>query len=53
MEYTVSKGFKRTSKALGRPCLRCNQLFLDGDLIVSKKHRKYYHKACFEAMFIE
>ncbi|MGA2682207.1 MAG: hypothetical protein ABSF44_10470 [Candidatus Bathyarchaeia archaeon] len=53
MEYIVDRHHKNTTKVIGKACKICRLPILEGDYVITKHRARIYHKACFEAMFIE
>ena len=53
MEYLVDHHHKNTTKVIGKACKICGLRIVEGDHVVTKHRRRLYHKACWDAMFID
>lgn len=54
LEYIVKTHHGRPSKVLGRPCMRCKKLIVEGAEVVTKQNgRRVYHLTCWESLLID
>jgi hypothetical protein len=53
MEYLVDRHSKNTTKVIGRRCVICQDPIVEGDVVVTKRRKRVYHKNCWDGLFID